>query len=96
MGLLIDKPQPAGVTASYWNIMASDFSFDSNVNAANIELRGYISKDARDAGFAPLTVEKVHISGIKSLFEQSSTSIYGGLYNAVKTQSAWSSATDDL
>jgi hypothetical protein len=76
--------------------MATDFSFDSSVNAANIELRGYLSKQAREDGFAPLTVEKVHITGIKTMFDTPSNTIYHGLYNAVKTDPAWSAATDDI
>lgn len=85
MGLAITKPTKLGVTASYWRILS--ITAFRNPNSVGIVFGGYSSKDASDAGVAPLAHQEEFLTAQEITdhidFGQS---LFLGSYNAVKTR----------
>ena len=96
MALIIDKEHPSGITLNYWNILSVDLSVENMVNSANIKLRGYINKPLRESGHTHYHIETLHVSGIKDKLLLDNGNVFQALYEIVKSQDGWTTATDDI
>jgi hypothetical protein len=79
----------SGVTATYWKIVS--FELNGFSTEAQIQLAGYLSKEAKDSGKSPLGSRAEMIPYDKSL---ASFSPFQQAYDNIKQNDPWSDAAD--
>lgn len=88
MALSKSVPQPTGIACTYHRILRGIVDFTNG--HTTVEAASYVSKEARDAGAAPIT-------GFSTTFEQMPT--FTGdprpwAYDLLKQRPEWADATD--
>ena len=61
----MSKELPTGVTITAWKVSEIVISFDND--SADVQVLGYLSRDAMDAGKQPIECKQVRVHGLKEL-----------------------------
>ena len=69
------KELPTGVTITAWQVSEVVLNFDHD--SADVQVLGYLSRDAMDAGKQPIECKQVRVHGLKKLdsFEKALTAL---------------------
>ena len=81
----------SGVSAGYWRILR--VIVEQSDNPVLVDLEGYASQGARDAGATPVERRRVEIGTVDN-FDSTSTNVLSRAYALLKTLSAYSGAGD--
>lgn len=88
MALQISKETPLGIPAEYWRIISARIDFGANTMAVSVA--GYINKQARDDGKAPIIQEQINFVAEEFVPDQPRQ----GVYEAMKLMADWAEAVD--
>ena len=84
--------QPTGAVAIYWRVTRIDIDVDSKQVAINVA--GYVSQEARDAGKRAIDDIWYHLEFGKEIVE--SVDLVAWAYAKIKALSVWADAKDIL
>ena len=88
MALAIDKPSAFGVAASYHRIFAVQFYYAER--CIDVTVAGYATREARDAGAAPLLVPPA----VRLSFGDDGEPTREAIYAAIKAMPEWADSVD--
>ena len=88
--MLITKPTPFGVDATYWRIQHG--TIDYAALRLDIYVAGYLSQEARDAGKVALATRQLTFEG--EYFIPVAEPTRAALYAAITAMPEWAGATE--